>query len=292
MSKVSLVKSSDSYQGSLRVLKPLVPDLKKRLANLDQLVIKINFVTTFRKLATTPATAVKAFIDTIKPFFKGKIIIAEEASIGSTQKGFKRFGFQKLAACDPQVEIFDSAQSKPQLLKIKYPAGHLYLSLAKIYLNNFVVSITRAKTHDSVGVTLAIKNLLIGAIQGSLKERMKIPHDKNLHWVMREIARHTFPNFVLIDGTLGMQGQGPDKGNPIKANFLAAGFDALAVDSLVTYLMGFKVKDIGYLNLMHQAKMGKLYPQDKMTVLGARPEKLVVPFQPHTTFSQQRLWHQ
>lgn len=292
MSKVSLIKHTDSYQGSLRVLKPLVPELKKKLAKVDKLIIKINFVITFRKLATTPVTAVAAFVDIIKPFFKGKIIIAEEATSGSTEKGFKRFGFQKLAAENPQVEIFNSAQSKPQLVKIKYPGGHIYLSLAKIYIDNFVVSITRAKTHDSVGVTLGIKNLLIGAVQGALQERMKIPHNKNLHWIMKEIAQYIFPDFVLIDGTTGMQGQGPDKGSPIKANFLAAGFDAVAVDSLVTYLMGFDIQDIGYLNLLRQDKMGQLYPQDKINVLGAKPEKLIASFQPHTTFSQQRLWRQ
>ncbi len=290
MTQVSLVKHEDSYKGSLKVLRPLVQDLQKRLVGVDQVVIKINFVITFRKLATTPVTAVAAFIDTIKPFFQGKITIAEEATSGSTQKGFKRWGFAKLAQ-DPQVELFDSSQSKPQLVKIKYPTGKIYLSLAKIYIDSpFIVSITRAKTHDSVGVTLGIKNLLIGAVQGAFQERIKIPHDKNLHWVMREIAKHTYPDFVLIDASTGMQGQGPDKGRSIKANFLAAGSDALAVDSLVTYLMGFDIKDIGYLNLLRQAKMGQLYPQDKIKIIGPNPKKLVTPFKPHTTFACQRLW--
>ena len=114
MSKVSLVKSSQSYQGTLKVLEPLKIDLKEKLKNIDRVVIKINFVTTERELATTPFDAVKGFIDFIKPFFKGKIIIAEEASIGNTQKGFERYGFKDLGARDPQVETFDVAEDEAE----------------------------------------------------------------------------------------------------------------------------------------------------------------------------------
>ncbi len=292
MTKVSLVRHQQSYEGTLKVLKPLENDLKKKIISLDKLVIKINFVTTLNRLATTPLTSVKGFIDFIKPFYQGKIIIAEEASMGSTDKGFKRYGFKKLADQDPQTEIFDSSEDRPQLVKIKYPGGRIYLPLAKIYTgSDFIVSITRAKTHDAVVVTLGIKNLLIGAIQGGLNERMKIPHDKNLHWIMTGIAQNAYPDFVLIDATEAMEGRGPDKGVAIKANFLAAGFDALAVDSLVTYLMGFDIKDVGYLNLLRQKKFGRLYPQDKIQIIGSDPKRLVIPFKPHPTFEYQRQWH-
>jgi len=292
MSKVSLVKNNQSYQGVLKVLEPLKIDLKAKLKNLDKVVIKINFVTTERELATTPLKSVKGFIDFIKPFFKGKIVIAEEASIGNTRQCFERYGFKSLAEKDPQVEIFDSAEDEIKQITFNYPSGTITLPLAKIYLKpNFIISITRAKTHDSVVVTLGIKNVLFGAIQGGLSQRSKVPHNKNIHWIMTEIAKHTYPDFVLIDGTTGMQGNGPESGDPIKANFLAAGFDVLAVDSLVTYLMGFNIKDVGYLNLLREENFGKLYPQDKIKIIGFNPKNLITSFKPHPTFSEQRHWH-
>ncbi|HUV46857.1 MAG TPA: DUF362 domain-containing protein [Candidatus Bathyarchaeia archaeon] len=292
MSKVSLVKSNQSYQGTLAVLKPFRADLQKKLQNIPQVVIKINFVDAKKKLAVSPVTAVKGFIDFIKPFFKGKIIIAEQASIGNTKKGFLKHGFKDLADRDSQVEVFDVAFDKAEQITIKYPHGKLNLPLAKIYTRSpFVVSITRAKTHNSVVVTLGIKNLLVGAIQGNLDVRSKIHQGMDIHWIMKEIARYAYPHFVVIDGTLGMEGRGPGSGKPKKANFLAAGFDALAVDSLVTFLMGFDIKDVGYLNLLRQAGFGKLYPQDKISIIGPDPKKLVVPFKPHPTFKSQRQWH-
>lgn len=292
MTQVSLVKSNQSYQGTLRVLKPLKDDLKRKLKNLDRLIIKINFVTTKYELATTPLDTVKGFIDFVKPFFKERIIISEEASIGNTQQGFKQYGFRDLAEQDDQVEIFDSGQDEVKKVKIKYSHGQLMLSLAKIYTQPpFVVSICRAKTHDEVVVTLAIKNLLVGSIQGGLKERVKIHQGKYISWILTEIAKHAYPNLVIVDGVVGMQGSGPDKGDPIKAGWLIASLDALAADSLATHLMGFDIKDVGYLNLLHQAKFGKLYPQDKIEVIGPDPQNLIIPFKPHQTFEEQRRWY-
>lgn len=289
MTQASLVASRDSYQGTLAVLKPLKKELEAKLKNLDGLVTKINFVSIHHELATTPLKTVKAFIDFVKPIFDGKIMIVEEATIGDTQAGFERYGFKKLADETEQVEVFDSAESETEEVKIKYSHGELRLPLAKIYTQSpFVVSICRAKTHDAVVVTLGIKNLLIGAIQNG--ERFKVHQGKDVHWVLTEIAKHIYPELVIVDGVEGMEGDGPISGKPIKAGWLVASLDALAADSLAAYLMGFDVNDIGYLNLLQRAGLGQLYPQDKIKIIGPNPQKLVTPFTPHATFESQCQW--
>ena len=90
MSKVSLVKHDQSYQGTLKVLQPLKEDLEEKIKNLEKIVVKINFVTTENQLATTPIETVTAFVDFIKPFYSGEIVIAEEASLGNTKEGFEK----------------------------------------------------------------------------------------------------------------------------------------------------------------------------------------------------------
>ncbi|MFC1711342.1 DUF362 domain-containing protein [Patescibacteria group bacterium] len=291
MPKVSLSKNNNSYQGTLAVLKPLENDLKEKLKKLDKIVIKINFVTTKKELATTPFDSVKGFIDFIKPFYKKKIIIAEEASIGNTKSGFASYGFTDLANSDPQVEVFDSGDDEVEEEIIKYENHRLSLPFANIFTNSpFIVSITRAKTHDFVVVTLGIKNILVGAIQGGMPNRVKIHRGYDIHKILAKISKIVYPDFVLIDGVVGMQGNGPDKGFAKNSGWLMAGFDALAVDSLAAYLMGFDIKDIGYLNLIHQLRLGKLYAQDKIEVIGNEPKNLVDPYKHHDTFSSQRLW--
>lgn len=288
----SLAKAVGSYEGTLKVLEPFGNKLEKRIRNFKEIVIKINFVTSGNELATTPFDTVRAFIDFVKPFFKGKIIIAEEATIGSTESGFKKFGFSDLARRDPQVMVFDSAESESRKVEVKYSRGEINFSLAKIYTDSpFVVSVARAKTHDAVVVTLSIKNLIVGAIQQKLLVRRGAIHKgREIHSIMTQIAKYTFPNFAIVDGVTGMQGNGPVDGEPIEAGWIAAGFDALAVDSLSAYLMGFKIDDIGYLNLMRDEGLGELYGKGEIEAVGADPKKLVKPFKPHVSFEEQRKW--
>ena len=294
MSKVSVVQSPQSYQGTLQVLKPLEQSLVNQLQDLKKIVIKINFVTTKNELATTPCDCVKAFVNFVKPFYSGKIIIAEEASIGNTNQGFEKHGFNKIANDNPQVELFDSANDKTTLIEVKYPHGTVTLPISQIYLpSSYVVSICRAKTHDSVVVTLSLKNLLVGAIQGGLSSRGMIHQGQDINWILQQLAKHVYPNLSIIDGVIGMQGNGPGGGDPIQANWLIASEDALATDSLATYLMGFDIKDVGYLNLIKELNLGKLYPIDKLELLGQTDlSSIKTIFKPHQTFLQQRQWKQ
>ena len=92
--KVSVAKSKDHYSGVQESLELLKDDMERFLSPLSSLLIKINLVITKTpryskgvELATTPFLAVKSFIDFISPFYKGRIIIAEEAAWGDTEEG-------------------------------------------------------------------------------------------------------------------------------------------------------------------------------------------------------------
>jgi len=292
MTTVVLTKNKDSYTGTQAILNPLKHKLEAKVKNINSLLIKINFVTSEYELATTPFQSVLSFVHFIKSFYKQKIIIAEEASIGNTKEGFIKYGFAKLAKQDRQVDLLDSATDKVKLVKLNYPHGTLKLPIAQSYRKSpFIVSITRAKTHDSVVVTLGIKNLLVGAIQGGIPQRVNIHKGMDIHPILAALAKQIYPDLVIIDGVIGMEGNGPDKGSPKKAGWLVSSFDALAADSLATYLMGFDIKNLGYLNLIHQENLGLLFPQNKIKIIGPNPDTIVTPFKPHHIFKSQCLWH-
>jgi uncharacterized protein (DUF362 family) len=187
--------------------------------------------------------------------------------------------------------LLDSGQAEAENVKLEYPQGELNLPLAKTYTDApFLVSITRPKTHDSVVVTLAIKNVLVGAIQGGMGSRGKIHQGKDIHWILQALSRHVYPDLAIIDGTVGMQGQGPGSGDPIKSNWVLTSLDALAADSVAAYLMGFDIQDVGYLNLIHELDKGALYPQDEIEIQGPQPDELKMQFKPHPAFEKQKQW--
>jgi uncharacterized protein (DUF362 family) len=290
-SKVSLVKSKNHYQGVVDSLKLIRDDISGKLAGIDQIVIKINFVNIIPELATTPFEAVKAFIEFILPFYKGKIIIAEESTGGDTKEGFEMYGFREFADGNSQVKLLDLADDEGIVKTITYPEGEITIPLSKTIVKApFLVSITRPKTHDAVVVTLGIKNVLVGAIKGKLSNRVKIHQGNYIHNILTSIAEFVYPDLVILDGAISMQGDGPDHGDPINSNWALASLDALAADSLATYLMGFDINDVGYLNMLRDGEFGLLYPKDEIEVVGENPKDLVIPFKPHSTFEEQREW--
>ena len=124
--------------------------------------------------------------------------------------------------------------------RVPHSGGELTLLLSKTMVEApFIVSVARPKTHCSVGVTLGIKNVTVGAIHG-YSTRRKI-HGESIHETIAALSAHVYPDFVVLDGTSGMEGGGPIRGTKINAGWTLASFDALAVDSLATYLMGFDI---------------------------------------------------
>jgi uncharacterized protein (DUF362 family) len=288
MNAVHLNQGKSSYQTTLELIHDQKEELEKQLKDKEKIVIKINFVSAQTLLATTPVETVRAFVESVKDYYTGKIIIAEEATIGNARDGFKQFGFEKLASEYDLVEIFDSQDGEIEEIEIKIGAGSFSIPISKIYLDSpFTVSITRAKTHDTVVATLSIKNLLVGAIN---KNRFLIHQGKKIHQILAQMTNFIYPDFSIIDGVIGMEGNGPVNGSPIKSNWVISSFDPLAADSLASFLMGFDVNDIGYLNLIGKMGKGKIYPKDQIEIMGPNPEHLVTLYQPHQTFSSQRQW--
>ncbi len=296
-SEVALVTSSDHYHGVRNCLKPFKKHIISSLAKISTVVIKINLVITRTpaynngvELATTPIAAVRSFIDFILPLHKGKIIIAEEAAWGDTKEGFKMYRFAELAEQNARIELLDLKDDETIIKKISYPEGELELPFSKTLPEAcFLVSIVRPKTHCSVGMTAGVKNVLVGAIQ-KYSMRKKIHRGKHIHDIMASIADFVYPTFTIVDGTIGMQDGGPVRGKEIKAGWVLSSFDALAADSLTTYLMGFDAHDIGYLNLLKDKGAGLMYPDKGIEIIGEKPENLITPFKPHRNYNKIKVW--
>ena len=127
--------------------------------------------------------------------------------------------------------------------------------IQKLYLPNTVlgadllVSIPKMKTHHWVVATLSMKNLF-GTVPGGIYGWPK----NVLHWSGIEecIAdlHDAFPRkFAIVDGIVGMEGNGPIQGVSKFAGVLVAGRDLRAVDATCCRIMRINPLQIGYLRL-------------------------------------------
>ena len=127
--------------------------------------------------------------------------------------------------------------------------------LGPLYLPNtalgadLLVSMPKMKTHHWVGATLAMKNLF-GLVPGGIYGWPKNP----LHWagIHESIAdlHAAFPRqFAIVDGIVGMEGNGPIQGTPKPVGVLVAGRDRVAVDATCCRIMRIEPFKILYLRL-------------------------------------------
>src|SRR5262249_30980141 len=75
-----------------------------------------------------------------------------------------------------------------------------------------------------------------------------------LHWagIAESIAdlHSLFPRtFAIVDGVVGMEGNGPIQGTPRAAGVVVAGASPVAVDATCCRIMGLDPDRVGYLNL-------------------------------------------
>jgi uncharacterized protein (DUF362 family) len=281
-SVVSLVSSDSHYKGVWDSLSLLEMVLKNALNGLDHIILKINLVVTRVPLSTTPVDSVRSFLDYIKPFYSGKVTIVEKSTWGNTREGFEKYGYTNLAEDSPQVELMDLGEDETIYKTVDTPKGEIDLPLARCMADApFLVTITRPKTHSSAYLTLGLKNVFFGAIQNN-NMRKKI--HKGMHAHMRDLADLVYPQLNIIDGTIGMEGDGPARGTEIRSEWALASLDALAADSVATHLMGCDVKNIEYLMLLREKGLGRLYIHDSVKIIGEDVDSLVKPYLLHKKF--------
>lgn len=103
------------------------------------------------------------------------------------------------------------------------------------------------------------------------------------------LAPYAYPHLAVIDGFVGMEGNGPTQGDPVDLRCAVASTDFLAADTVGAALMGFNVDDIGYLHYCKIKGMGE-GDVEKMTILGNTLAECRHPFRPSPHMKNERYW--
>src|SRR6266404_1724589 len=145
--------------------------------------------------------------------------------------------------CDLNIDDVERVQLETRATRLKE------LFLPKTVLGvDLLVSMPKLKTHHWAGVTLSMKNMF-GIVPGSCYGWPK----NVLHWAgidrsILDINAAARPDFAIVDGILGMEGNGPIQGSPKAAGVLLFGDDPVAVDSTCCRIMGLLPERVKYLS--------------------------------------------
>ena len=109
---------------------------------------------------------------------------------------------------------------------------------------DLVVSLGKMKTDTTWGAALSMTNLLglvPGIVYGWPKGDFQNPS------ALLSLARLFRRSFAIVDGVVGMEGNGPLLGTPKPAGVLAMGADLASVDATCCRVMGIDPDRVGYL---------------------------------------------
>jgi uncharacterized protein (DUF362 family) len=111
-----------------------------------------------------------------------------------------------------------------------------------------IVSVAKMKTHHWAGVTLSMKNLL-GVMPGIYYGWPKnVFHWEGIDNSIFDINATVRPHFAIIDGIVGMEGDGPIMGTPKNAGVMIMGRNPTAVDATSSRIMGVDPYKVLHLN--------------------------------------------
>jgi uncharacterized protein (DUF362 family) len=141
-----------------------------------------------------------------------------------------------------------------------------------------VVSMPKLKTHHWVGATLSLKNCfgcMPGRVYGWPKD---VFHMRNVPRSIVDIAATVRPSLAIIDGIVGMEGNGPLRGETVRAGLVVVSRDPVAADVTGARLMGMDPEKIEYLmeagRFLGQARAE---PSGQRGEVPGRPAKRLAP---------------
>ena len=112
---------------------------------------------------------------------------------------------------------------------------------------DWIVSVAKMKTHHWTGATLSMKNLF-GVMPGIYYGWPKnVLHHAGIENSILDINATLKPHFAIVDGIVGMEGDGPIMGDPKKVGVLVMGRNLTAVDATCCRIMGIDPYKVSYL---------------------------------------------
>ena len=131
-----------------------------------------------------------------------------------------------------------------------------------------VISIPKFKTHSVTVLTAAIKNTY-GMVTGLYKAERHAyaPREEDFAKVIAGVYSLTRPHLTILDGIVGMEGDGPSAGKPRSLKLVMAGEDAVAIDSCAARIVGLDPLDIAVTKEAYRMKLGEA-DMSKIEVVG------------------------
>jgi uncharacterized protein (DUF362 family)/Pyruvate/2-oxoacid:ferredoxin oxidoreductase delta subunit len=277
-SSVSIIKcqsyDEEEVLKGLRQAIDLIGGIETFVKKGDHVLLKPNLLygKAPEKAVTTHPSIVRGMIQIIREA-EGIPFIGDSPSIGSLIRAAEKAGIKRVADemnC-PLVE-FD----KPVLPPKGGEKFFKQLEIDRTVLEaDVIINLPKWKTHGLMLLTLGVKNLF-GCVPGTKKAlwHLRAGEDRKVFAQMLvDLYEIVKPSLTLLDGILGMEGNGPNSGHPVQLGLLLASRDPISLDQIVCELLGLPRESLP----TNRVALEKGLAKDGIEVVGERVEEVRIP---------------
>ncbi len=155
--------------------------------------------------------------------------------------------------------------------------SRLYISKAVLEAD-VIISLPKLKTHELTLYTGAVKNFF-GTVPRKIRKQAHFLEDRELFGeAVVDIYSIVKPHLAVMDGVVGMEGDGPAGGTPAYVGVVMASYDCAALDMVASELIGFDPMQVPTNKAALKRGFGARHPE----LLGTPLEEVKVSFKKPT----------
>lgn len=169
-----------------------------------------------------------------------RITIGDSPGIGSAVSVAKKCGIEAVAN-----ELGAKVVNFEQSVEVKPESGDRIFKkfeiAREVYEADKVVNLPKLKSHAQMLLTMAVKNTF-GTVVGIRKPEWHFKAGLDAEFFARMIVELNLlvaPDFTIMDGIFGMEGNGPANGTVRELNILIGGVNCVAIDTVASALLKF-----------------------------------------------------
>jgi uncharacterized protein (DUF362 family) len=220
----------------------------------------------------TSPLVVEALIETIRGHVGRIHLVESDQVLEDIEKAFRRSGMAEVCRRTGAHWI---NMSRAETVRVAAPENKVLktVDVPRILREAVLITVPVMKTHGKTRITGALKN------QFGCLSKARHAYHLVLDDVLADLNRVLRPALAVLDGTIGLEGNGPKSGRPRVADLILASSDPVALDAVQALCMGFDPVQIGHLAASAARGVGVADPR-RIEIRGQDPERVRVAFAP------------
>ncbi len=273
MTTIAVIRA-DSYnreylRGKISEVFQLLGGVEKFIPCDARVLIKPNLLSARKPedaVVTHPAF-VQAVIEVIKPR-------TENIAIGDSPGGYA--DYNKVLEESGILEV--ARNTGAEIIRFDRTKVVSGIPIAEeVLASDVIISLPKFKTHCLTILTAGVKNCY-GCIPGLYKSHLHklYPKARELAEIIVKVYGIVKPAITIVDGIQAMEGDGPSSGEIRNAGIIVGGEDAVAVDTVLSHIMGIAPLNVPP-NRVAQAVNAGETDLSEIEIRGERLQDVIIP---------------